>query len=254
MKSLSKEEPTFTRYTMESSLFDIPEWELTLDNALSLLHDCRFKPKRSREKAEKALELLEIIKDYLNGSLHSAPRGLISFPDLLERYLKIAPIDEEDLKSMFCRCIEQRAGEKKEEKSLEILLDFYREKHISQLDILLLPGKYSIDLELYQKCKQNGIRDIYFVYISDNYHHNLDIMESDLYFGYRNAYHGLLYAGKKCQVLLNNWDSWTADCSTEAAFDFFEIPYGNDYQEKYKNPESGLRETLLSKMKANGNL
>ena len=95
---------------------------------------------------------------------------------------------------MFSRCIEIIKEKKTNKESLKLLLNFYRTQNISQLEILLLPGKYQIDLDVYQKCKENGIIDPFFEWSLDRschqleYHHNLHAFKSNLYLGYRNAY------------------------------------------------------------------
>ena len=236
-------------------MIEFKEIDETFDEIFELLSECRFSINRTREKAEKAIELLE--KYYKNGDnigpYHTFPRGLIYYPDLLQRYINIVNIDDEDLKSMFSRCIETMEDYNE---SVDILLNYMVKQNIKQLDILLLPGKYPINVVTYNKCKHNNVRDIYYEWSLDKsnimpeYNHNLN-SNIDYYFGYRNVYHALIYAGNKCGHFINQWDMWP-DCNTEAAFDFFQIPYDSNYQQTYLYGSS--RTTLISKMKEHCNL
>jgi len=157
--------------------------------ALDKISKCRYSNKRSRQHAEKGIALLESVKDEIKdyfyahnydrlSLFHTRPRGLIYYPDLLAVYIKIVPvIGNDDLSSMFCRCIETDVDYSV---TLNILLNYVKEKNITDLELLLLPNKYKINTDAYSLCKENGIRDIFYEWSLNKstpkpeYHHNLD--------------------------------------------------------------------------------
>ncbi len=162
----------------------------TFNQVISLLIDCRFAEKRTRDKAEKAISLLE---KHQFGSIYLAPRGLVCYPDLLSRYLnhlrssstpqtnntlyrrqRVTSLhstkDEvfsrklylQDLTAMISRCIENSPEEEWCSSSLKILLAYHSEVLGQKpLKLYLLAKKYHLDLDLYQQSHQQGIQDKY---------------------------------------------------------------------------------------------
>ncbi len=124
---------------------DADEVENRVDEALQLLNDIRFTKTRTRDKAEKAIKIIEGIAGSVSGPFHTMPRGLVVYPDLLQRYLTLINIDEEDLAAMICRCIEKSHRE-----ALLLLLPYCKNKLIR---LRLLPGRYHINGDLYDLCR-----------------------------------------------------------------------------------------------------
>jgi hypothetical protein len=150
------------------SSVDEDEDAAKIDKILNLLTSCKFSHTRTRESAEKVIEILESISRHDGNGYHTMSRGLVEYPDLLTRYLNFVTIDNEDLKSMICRCIELHPHSDQEmtAKSLTILLNYwYRQQAANQnhrLEIMLMYGKYKIDVSRYCECKKYNVRDIYY--------------------------------------------------------------------------------------------
>ena len=226
--SLSQNLSTMHLSTMhlETSAFD-KEREKVFDDANVLLHECLCRKTRTREKAEKAVS---IIKQYIITEYYEPHcRGIVYFPDLLHELLMFYRehgilISEDDLGSMFARCVEQRTDETFATESIKHLLEFKGNKIV---EIKLLPGKYIIDSELYEHVKIHGVRDSYYDAGEPikYQHHNILIRgRSNRYTGYRDAYHILLYGEKEhLQSLIVSWDVWGEDCTIDAACDFFKL-------------------------------
>jgi hypothetical protein len=219
--------------------------------AIILLGTCKFSHTRTRDAAVRAVELLEqahaefkVGETFDPEGYHLSPRGLVYYADLLKRYIALIAIDKHDLKSMICRCVEFQNSENGSLESLKLLLDYHdRVNGGSLLEILLLPGKYKINIDRYDLCRSHNVRDTYFedsggvegnVARVGTYHHPL--VETDHYFGFRNAYHALLYRGTvSLAPLIKRWEDCGADCTTEAALQFYEIPYDeNTYVRLYQ--------------------
>jgi hypothetical protein len=208
----------------------------------------------TRERLEIALKLIE--KYSLTGFIHYS-RGLVYFPDLLERFfdvhrIKGITISEDNLGAMICRCIERKSSAKESysQNSLNSLITF---KGDISLEIKLLPGKYIIDDDLYELAKRHNIRDSYYDNImkidfitNENedlytnirkryynaiadmkkYSHMDVVMKENkgLYTGFRDAYHCLLYGGNDhLQALIVKWDLWGDDCTADAAREYFHV-------------------------------
>lgn len=197
------------------------------DEVCQLLSDINNRTKRSLEKAERAMEIIRANK--LTG-FYLIRRGLVHFPHLLRDFLQIhqeknVSISEDDMASMFARCIELHI-----EESLDILLNYHGNK---ELEIKLLPGKYMISDKLYDKAKNHGIKDKYYDAAIEGenipYTH-LDVVakeRSHLYTGFRDAYHILLYGEQQhLQSLIVRWDLWGDDCTADAAREFFKLDPG----------------------------
>ncbi len=234
-----------------------PDHQTNQDQAfnqiITLLIDCRFAEKRTRQKAEKAISLWE---KYQFGSIYLAPRGLVCYPDLLGRYLDhliSSSIPErnnrlylQDLTAMISRCIENSPQEEWCSPSLDRLLTYHRKVFGKRpLKLYLLPKKYYLDLDLYQKCYQQGIRDKHLdAHLSGEMVPYLEPKPQDLSkftkqsksfkrskwtdsptteYGYRQAYHRLLYS-KDLDCLIEYWKNHSFDCTFEAACDYFSIP------------------------------
>ena len=188
-----------------------------------LLSQCLHRDKRTSVKAERAMEIIR--KNNLVG-FDFYRRGLVYFPHLLNEFLKIhrargVIISDDDMASMFSRCIESRIDE-----SMDILLEHHGNR---DLEIKLLPGKYPIDEVLYQKAKTHNIIDKYYDAalegMSIPYAHPDIIIKTNTDF--RDAYHILLYGDNKhLQSLIVRWDLWGDDSTTEAAREFFGLPFG----------------------------
>lgn len=225
--------------------------DIILDEVFTLLSECRFAPKRTREKAEQAIIKLESLRQVFSDPFHSMARGLVVYPDLLSRYLQLVPLDDHDLVSMVCRCLECRSFKSQHEASLSFLLENLKGR-TDLPSLLLLPGKYPLDEEMYRKCCAIGLRDPHFDGTTQEYNHNLNVAEASYYIGYREIYHACLYAGPKCQVLIPYWDRYGADCTTEGAMDYLQITYDKDYPTKYKEYQSSLRQEIIDRMKVKG--
>jgi len=217
-----------------------------VDNIVSLLADCRFKKNRTRSKAEQAIQLIE---KWHYGEIYIIQRGLVVYPDLLDRYLKICKeLPSDDFSSMISRCIENSTDDWAEP-SLDLLLNFYKTypekiclspsdyRRLGNPDIpelrnpLLLTSKYSIGVWLYDKCKVLGLSDPYLDAKKEGKtipytHPGPYLMEKNGigYGGYRHAYHLLMYGGSRRVELITRWKEWETDCTFEAACDFFNLP------------------------------
>lgn len=207
------------------------------NRVVTLLIDCRFAEKRTRDKAEEAIALWE---KYHFGSIYLAPRGLVCYPDLLGRYLVHLTNSKSgknmklyrreaaacstnslnslcyhcDLTAMICRCIENSPEEEWCSSSLDKLLTYHLNiMNQIPLKLYLLPKKYNLDLDLYEKCLQQNIRDKYLdAYLVGEIIPYLESKPQDLNkfinpekksqwtdspaieYGYRQAYHRLLYS------------------------------------------------------------
>lgn len=182
-----------------------------MEKCQGLFRDCRYSNKRTRDKAQLAVDLLE--KDNKHTPLYV--RGLVSYPDLLYRYLSFAKIDKDDFCSAVCRCIEKGHRD-----SLEILANLpFRPS------LLLLP---KIDEQLYIRAKELGFFDPYRddptkKYIEPSL---CDLERESRYVGYRQAFHLLMY-GKDRKIELLDWWKRSCtlddDCTVDAAREFFSI-------------------------------
>ncbi|CAH6420694.1 Hypothetical protein HVR_LOCUS1257 [uncultured virus] len=210
--------------------------EMAHDEACQLLSDCLHSDKRSFEKAELAVGIIRKFK--LTG-FDLYQRGLVHYPNLLRDFLQIqrkkgSIISDNDLASMFARCIEAENSCSKQsttcsnqwnEQSMDIILEYHGTR---DLEIKLLPRKYIINYDLYEKAKSHGVVDKYYDAVMNGetipYTH-LDIVAKEntkVYTGFRDAYHILLYGGNAhLQSLIVRWDLWGDDCTTDAARDFF---------------------------------
>lgn len=216
-----------SRYRYVEDYPNDPEEEAH-DHICILLSECLHRQSRTREKAERAIELIE---QYNLTNLNHYIICIVHFPDLLERLLAVyikmgVDIHNDILARMFARCIEHRPEEDLSS-SMAHLLSFSDGRHI---EIKLLPGKYTIDKELYEVAKKCNVGDSYYDATEDNepfvYTH-LDIVakeKSGHYTGFRDAYHCLLYGDcDKLQALIVRWDIWGEDCTTDAAREFFSL-------------------------------
>jgi len=212
-----------------------------VDRMFLLLSECRFKRDRTRQKASLAIEIAETNQI---GCIYLQHRGLVVYPDLLARYLKICiKLYSDDFSSMISRCIEN-STEDWAEPSLDLLLDFYKMypdrvccMNVNEPDNMemknpqLLIGKYHIGSRLYKKCKRIGLSDRYLDakkkgQLIEYTHPGPYLIERNygLYGGYRHAYHLLMYGGCRREELITRWQEWGTDCTFEAACDFFNLP------------------------------
>lgn len=207
------------------------------DEAYTLLSECLHRDKRTYNKAERALGL---IRQHKMTGFDFYCRGLVHFPPLLKEFLEIQReagglISSDDLGSMFCRCIEHQPEDSFGQESIQHLIEF---KGDLKLEIKLLPGKYSIDNVLYgvaeahdvhdtyyKRCGMNGINPISslapFTYVHPDV---VSKGRTNVYTGFRDAYHILLYGGvEHLQSLIVRWDLWGDDCTADAAREFFNL-------------------------------
>lgn len=204
------------------------------------------KPKKDYAKAEKAIILIE---RYRLTSVYLNCRVLVHFPHLLKRYLTMLgstrdKIAEDDLCSMFARCIEQSL-----KVSLKHLLAYSQG---TRLEIKLLLGKYTINESLYKLAKKHNVKDSYFdASLLEKrlpYEHlNVEKKdESGSYSGFRDAYHILIYGGRTHLFnLISWWNKYGDDYTTDAAREYLNI-----HHSKNKSPVSVVIkyvETLASR-------
>lgn len=205
------------------------------EEACMLLSQCLHRKNRTREKMERAVTLIE--QHYLSNFTHYV-RGLVCFPDLLDRFLAVqkakgATISDDDLGCMFARCIEHGPDDTYGLDSIKHLLTFKGER---KLEIKLLPRKYKIDSELYELVHQQNVQDSYydatencecFVYTHMDVVAKEQSGEYGQYTGFRDAYHCLLYGDDRhLQALIVRWDLWGDDCTADAAREFFDLEKG----------------------------
>lgn len=196
--------------------------ENDIDEAYTLLSQCLHRSKRTYEKAERAVHII-LLHKLTDINLYC--RGLVHFPDLLKKYLEAgALISTNDLVSMFCRCIEHDNLGTWAYESIHQLIEY---KGDSEIEIKLLPGKYTIDTQLYSIARSHGVHDTHYDNsLSSEYLHQ-DVVAKELtglYTGFREAYHILLYAGvNHLQSLIVRWDLWGDDCTADAARQFFNL-------------------------------
>ena len=193
-----------------------------LDDVCRLLHECRFSPRRSRDKAEKAIKLIESTGELQKRCFYLHQRGLVVFPDLLERYLRFFPkFKLDDYEAMVARCIEYKQDDSDDwhRQSLEILLQYPHEGAV----LRLLQGKYRIDRDLYEKAAAAGVRDPCYEGSTEPYTLKSpeQMEEEGMYGGYRQAYHLILYGGPRRSELVDDWKRYGPDCTYEAACDYF---------------------------------
>jgi hypothetical protein len=199
------------------------------DKIYKLLSQNIHRKTSKRENLEEAIKLME--ENLLTDFGHYC-RGLVYFPDLLERYLKLhkekgALISEDDIGCMIARCIEHSDEDTYAEESLKHLLNF---KGDLSIEIKLLPGKYHIDDKLYQLVKSHNVQDSYYDAIINTkfytYSHP-DVVAKERtgqYTGYRDAYHCLLYGEKEhLQALIVRWDLWGPDRTADAVREYFNL-------------------------------
>lgn len=273
---------------------ELLDQDKAFNRVVTLLIDCRFAERRTRDKAEEAITLWE---KYHFGSIYLAPRGLVCYPDLLSRYLdhltsssksdvsdrklyhhdvtarstnsKNSLCYYQDLTAMICRCIENSPEEEWCSLSLDVLLVYHRKlMNQTPLQLYLLPKKYNLDLDLYGKCLQQNIRDKYLdAHLSGEMIPYLELKPQDLdkssdpkrksqwtdsptiEYGYRQAYHRLLYSND-LDCLIEYWLHPSSgrlglkglrpssgkrtesdepihrfDCTSDAACDYFSISH-----------------------------
>lgn len=179
-------------------------------------------------------EAINLIEEYSMTDFDYLCRGLVYFPDLLERYLKVHKqnkvlVSEDDIGCMISRCIEHPndIDVTYATESMKYLLDF---KGKLPLEIKLLPGKYHIDESLYELAKSHNVHDSYYDRASDDepytYSH-LDVVAKErkgIYTGFRDAYHCLIYGERQhLQALIVRWDLWGDDCTADAAREYFNL-------------------------------
>ena len=198
------------------------------DDFITLCHYIRFSCNISNVTEEYIFSLYNPYKNLMKDSLEIIPRGFVYFPNLLKDYINYYTISAIDLGCMICRCLEHEHLEFLV--SLKILIEYIRINNIS-VKLLLLRNKYKINYELYDICKSNSIYDKYLDAFLNNtrvkYEEIINTYEYenkyDTYFGYRNIYHGLLYApthlfNKQIKI----WEI-ERDCTFDAFLDFFNI-------------------------------
>ena len=209
------------------------------DKASSLLQDCMFPNTRTLIGAEAAIELIE---EYSLTKFYHICHGLVYFPHILQRFLNVHKdkrdsVETDDISSMIARCIEHdpcNFSRSKAEDSLSHLMSFKEHQMgYDLLEIKLLPGKYTIDDELYELANIFNVRDSSYDSIMcginrrDVSYQHLDVVASEnagKYTGFRDAYHCLLYGGAKhLQALIVRWDLWGDDCTADAAREFFNV-------------------------------
>lgn len=211
-----------------------------------LLTECLYADRRTRSKAERALDI--IVPNQLTG-FHICQRGLVHFPDLLGMFLDVhrekrVSLPDRDMSSMFARCLESVSDASIAQKSLQLLFDFKGDR---DLVIKLLPGRYSINEPLYQLAVANGVSDSYYdigkpiinpLKEQDNAYsaavnalllpkYPNDIVtrrDSSIHDDFRDAYHLLLYGQyEDLQSLIVRWDVWGDDRTTDAARSFYQL-------------------------------
>lgn len=194
-----------------------------LERAQELLDQSRFERTRTREAVEQAIQIIEDLQPDKKYRFYLGQRGLVHFPDLLERFLRVRQeIDLDDYESMVARCIEFKEGEdlSLKQQSLTILLKYYH----PGATLRLLPGRYQIRQELYEQAKERGVRDLYYEGSTEPYTlKSPEEMDREyLYGGYRVAYHLLLYGGSRKKELVSWWKIAGYDCTYDAACDYYE--------------------------------
>lgn len=204
----------------------------TYNKIYKLLDQGKFRKGLSRERSEEAMALIET---YNILGFETVCRGLVYFPDLLQRYLRIHPkVSDDDLGAMIARCIQHRSDDVFHLESIEYLIK-YHASFAKSLEIKLLPLKYPIDIELYNMVREHKIYDSYYDSAMTGHLNNISYTYSDLvvkareryYVGYRDAYHCLLYGSySHLQSLILYWDIWGDDCTGDAARDFFGLDLG----------------------------
>lgn len=204
-----------------------------LEEAWNLIQQCRFAKDRSRDKVERAILLLETIPLDKQYSFYLGQRGLVVFPDLLSRFLQLRPVLElDDYESMLARCIEYHHDEESKEddwhhQSLMILLAYPHDGATLQL----LPGRYHINENLYERAKSAGIRDLYYEGILTDPRFIKSPEDREVagqYGGYRAAYYLLLYGGSRRRELVDWWKKWQYDCTYDAACHFYRTTDQNE--------------------------
>jgi len=207
------------------------EFEEFIDIAVMKLHDSRFEKNitlhQRRMMCEEAVELLE---KYSIDNIQYNIRVLVKYPDLLKRFLHIKDValDKSDISPMLSRCVEQSLME-----SCVILIKFIKEKYPEySFDLKLTPGPYKLNEQVYEYCKANGYNDPYYDGKMKEYTCQDMIDKGQTkYTGYRDAYHLLLYGGKRKQEIIEWIDRFCyfckkkpkVDCVVEAACDYYGI-------------------------------
>jgi hypothetical protein len=168
------------------------------------------------------------VEHNLTVNLNTYARILVTSPENLQIYLdRVERLYTDDFQAMMSRCIEKSHSE-----SLDLLLkfassgrlvDWRTEQQVSTVRLKLLPEKYSINTELYQRAKNAGFSDPWVEGSTDPYpgSESAEKAAHQRYTGYRDAYHCFLYGSKsQWQIFLDLWDTGEWDCTMSAAEDF----------------------------------
>ena len=200
------------------------------DKACELLSEQLFKKTRNREKAEKAIKLIE--EHNLTDFCHYS-RGLVCFPDLLKIFLDVhskndCSIDDENIACMIARCIESDDESFSLNERKESMKHIFVYKDTKIISLKLLRDKYVFNDELYKYAFDNYVWDLHYEnYLQGGvipYFYNTTVEKETegKYSGYRDSYHCLLYGeSKHLHALIWRWKEWGDDCTADAARDFF---------------------------------
>lgn len=211
--------------------------DFIIDNFINLLSKNIFRTSASNVSI---LELSEAYYQYKNivpksNIINYYVRGLIYHPDILKDFLNTYMIIPMDLCSMVSRCIEHSLEEKYSQvlkDSVKSLIEYIK-IHKLEVNLLLLVNKYNINWNMYEYCKNNGIVDKHLESKTKlnilEYNEILSAIDyEDLYgthFGYRNIYHGLMYAPKNIsEKEIDRWiECINVCCSYQAFLDYFNL-------------------------------
>jgi len=217
---------------------------MDLDKVWETILDCRFERTRNYDKTEKAISF---IQGYISNkplNFYLGMRGLVVYPDLLDKFLKLnIVVEPDDYASMIARCIEYKHNEviscdDWHHKSILLLINYpHNDTHIQ-----LLIGKYKINENLYNIAKINKIYDPYYDGTIINPIHlksHEEVEHLGRYGGYRTAYYFLLYGGERKKELISWWirdndseitcsSDFRLDCTYDAACDLYKTNDLND--------------------------
>ena len=210
---------------MDSNWFDVIH---------EYLHKARFEKENKKDREQWALKAVKICEEHHIGDIYYVIRILVKWPKLLKRYLAICTsLKKDDLSAMLGRCVEQSLLE-----SAQLLIGFTQQKNdYLQVELMLLPGRYNINKEIYNICQKEGYNDphydamLKYKQISYDVKTIIQIDSDGNYVGYRHAYHLLLYGGKR-KIELIQWlekycfhnKIFTPDCTFDAAKDWLGQP------------------------------